>query len=64
VITLTEKFKLSQENIEQIEKMMNNVISTVEGSDDMEIKIIDTRQWESYLNVGIDSHWKKDEIKN
>ena len=34
---MPEQFKLSKEHIEAIEKMINNVISTVEGSDDIEL---------------------------
>ena len=53
------KFKLLPAQIEQIENMINNVISTVSGSDDMEIKIIDNDEWEANLTVCIDSYWKK-----
>lgn len=39
--------------------MINNVISTVEGSDDIELKIIDNEEWEAVLYVGIDSAYRK-----
>ena len=56
---MPEQFKLSKEHIEAIEKMINNVISTVEGSDDIELKIIDNEEWEAVLYVGIDSAYRK-----
>ena len=56
---MIEKFKLLPDQIEQIENMINNVISTVSGSDDIEIKIIDNEEWEANLTVCIDSDWKK-----
>lgn len=62
--TLTEKFKLSKENIEQIERMINNVISTVAGSDDIELKIIDNDECEAFLTVGIESYWKEQDSEN
>lgn len=56
---MNEQFKLSKENIEQIERMVNNVISTVEGSDDMELKIIDDNECEAFLYVSIESQYRK-----
>ncbi len=55
---MTEKFKLSQEHIEKIERMINNVISTGGGSDDMELKIIDNAECEAFLTAGIEAYWK------
>lgn len=56
---MPEQFKLSQEQIAKIEQMINNVISTVEGSDDMELGIIDNDEWGAVLYVGIDSSYKR-----
>jgi hypothetical protein len=56
---MSEQFKLSKEQIEAIEKMINNVISTVEGSDDIELKIIDNEEWEAVLYVGVDSAYRQ-----
>jgi len=53
---MSELFKLSKEQIETIENMINNVISTIEGSDDTEIKIIDNEECEAFLYVAIDSY--------
>jgi hypothetical protein len=56
---MREMFKLSQEHIERIEAMINNVVSTVEGSDDIEMKIIDNDEYAAILYVCVDSGYKK-----
>lgn len=57
-------FKLSEETIEQIEMLVNRVISTIEGSDDTEIKIVDEDGWEAILYVGVNSYYKKTTTNN
>lgn len=54
-----EKFKLTPEQIEKIEMMVNNSITIGGEFADMEIHVIDTHNWEATLYISIEYEERK-----